>query len=218
MRLPLHLIFLSASCSAALISHSYPQHVNNIRRANTDSGDYIPADDNDIEPMWTVDGIEYPYALPSQGDAFVYIKNRFPNLQDGWYYGMLCTFDNYDPDDYFSISEITRWTARETGGCSHVGVLIGKYNTTRMTFVSHMFDVVSNESQRGWQWKLRQPDWKPNFEKQEIRWLKPTSRERARSPRVRAWAENWVKENGNDWTYKANCLTFFRELVQLLKW
>ncbi|KAK2035033.1 hypothetical protein LX32DRAFT_252288 [Colletotrichum zoysiae] len=121
-------------------SFNQADYGNIISRATDD----IPETDDDIEPMIEVEGKLIPLRYEDDVAFFNDIKKRYPNLLDGWYYGILCYYapiKEEEPPLTPESEKVVQWVIDETG-CTHTALLVGKYNTTRKTFSGWFNDVI----------------------------------------------------------------------------
>ncbi|KAK2013505.1 hypothetical protein LZ32DRAFT_617621 [Colletotrichum eremochloae] len=124
----------------------------------------IPPDDNDIEPVEWIEGYGMiPKVKEGHIMSYDYIKSEYPGLEDGWYYGMLC-YEGDLPDSELGYLDLL--IKKKTKGCTHVALVVGKYNITRQTFTAKIFDVVIQpaEDGSGNEWFLRSPWFEPQTE------------------------------------------------------
>ncbi|KAK2002567.1 hypothetical protein LX36DRAFT_239484 [Colletotrichum falcatum] len=181
-------------------------HVTAIRQLS-DEGGYgdiisrgnngIPPDDSDIEPTYMYKGKLTGAPRDNESEAYEYLKKKYPGLKNGgWYYGMLCSRpEHIDNSRDTKISKaVQEYVMSQTGGCTHVFLLYGKYNATRQGFVGTVVHVkqVVNRSYDAFEWYVSRVRWWPKPE-QDLDTFYETTREKARSPRIFQYADEWAE-------------------------
>ncbi|KAK1981500.1 hypothetical protein LZ30DRAFT_770757 [Colletotrichum cereale] len=128
---------------------------------------------------------------------------------DTYYYFRSCAKAKYYYQD-----NVVDWVAQETGGCTHIALVVGKTSADNTEFEASYIDSSHDDDDR---WTIKVKEWGGPWSRQTVSYGGMIPPEKAEMARILSQAAEWKKRSEERYDTEYNCLTLYDELVAALQ-